>query len=129
MTLLREMGISQVKEHLLPLQGKLCKKHKALYDLREKRKRSIEQHKSEIETEKQMIRRKQFRKAFPLNALMRSVLEILHNHSETHTKLYFLQWLNVAFDNLTAGHLENLNEKKKALVQKKKSKRAQRVPL
>ena len=121
MTLLREMGISQVKEHLLPLQGKLCKKHKALYDLREKGNRSIEQHKSEIETEKQMIRWKQFRKAFPLNALMRSVLEILHNHSETHTKLYFLQWLNVAFDNLTAGHLENLNEKKKALVQKKKA--------
>ena len=124
MTLLREMEIPQVKEHLLPLQGKLwqlwCKKDKELYHLREKGNRSIEQHKSEIETEKQMIRWKQFRKAFPLNALMRSVLEILQTHSETHTKLYFLQWLNVALDNLTAGHLENLNEKKKALVQKEK---------
>ena len=67
-----------------------------------------------------MIRHEQFRKAFPLNALMRSVLEILQNHSETHTKLYFLQWLNVDLDNLTAGHLENLNEKKKVLVQKEK---------
>ena len=67
-----------------------------------------------------MIRHEQFRKAFPLNALMRSVLEILQNHSETHTKLYFLQWLNVALDKLTAGHLENLNEKKKVLVQKEK---------
>ncbi|MXQ98444.1 hypothetical protein E5288_WYG010518 [Bos mutus] len=124
MTLLREMEISQVKENLLPLQGKLwqlwCKKDKELYHLREKGNRSIEQHKSETETEKQMIRLEQLRKAFPLNALMRSVLEILQNHSETHTKLYFLQWLNVALDNLTARHLENLNEKKKALVQKEK---------
>ncbi|XP_069409483.1 interferon-induced very large GTPase 1-like [Ovis canadensis] len=124
MNLLREMEIPQVKEHLLPLQGKLwqlwCTKDKELYHLREKGNRSIEQHKSEIETEKQMIRKKQFRKAFPLNALMRSVLEILQTHSKTHTKLYFLQWLNVALDNLTAGHLENLKEKKKALVQKKK---------
>ncbi|KAI4537600.1 hypothetical protein MG293_012463 [Ovis ammon polii] len=124
MTLLREMEIPRVKEHLLPLQGKLwqlwCTKDKELYHLREKGNRSIEQHKSEIETEKQMIRHEQFRKAFPLNALMRSVLEILQTHSETHTKLYFLQWLNVALDNLTAGHLENLKEKKKALVQKKK---------
>ena len=124
MTLLREMEIPQVKENLLPLQGKLwqlwCKKDKELYHLREKGNCSIEQHKSETETEKQMIRHEQFRKAFPLNALMRSVLEILQNHSETHTKLYFLQWLNVALDNLTAGHLENLNEKKKVLVQKEK---------
>uniref|UniRef100_A0A4W2I238 VLIG-type G domain-containing protein n=1 Tax=Bos indicus x Bos taurus TaxID=30522 RepID=A0A4W2I238_BOBOX len=122
MTLLREMEIPQVKENLLPLQGKLwqrwCTKDKELYHLREKGNRSIEQHKSETETEKQMIRHEQLRKAFPLNALMRSVLEILQNHSETHTKLYFLQWLNVVLDNLTAGHLENLNEKKKALVQK-----------
>ncbi|KAI4564323.1 hypothetical protein MJT46_010121 [Ovis ammon polii x Ovis aries] len=125
MTLLREMEIPQIKEHLLPLQGKLwqlwCTKDKELYHLREKGNRSIEQHKSETETAKQMIRQKQFRKAFPLNALMRSVLEILQTHSETHTKLYFLQWLNVALDNLTAGHLENLKEKKKALVQKKKA--------
>ena len=125
MTLLREMEIPQVKENLLlPLQGKLwqlwCKKDKELYHLREKGNCSIEQHKSETETEKQKIRHKQLRKAFPLNALMRSVLEILQNHSETHTKLYFLQWLNVALDKLTAGHLENLNEKKKVLVQKEK---------
>ncbi|XP_043337808.1 interferon-induced very large GTPase 1-like [Cervus canadensis] len=124
MTLLREMEIRQVKENLLPLQGKLwqrwCEKDRELYHLREKGNRSIEQHKSETETEKQMIRQEQLRKAFPLNALMRSVLEILQNHSETHTKLYFLQWLNVALDNLTAGHLENLNEKKKTLVQKQK---------
>ncbi|XP_057605715.1 interferon-induced very large GTPase 1-like [Hippopotamus amphibius kiboko] len=119
MVLLREMKISQIKEKLLPLQGKLwqhwCKKDKELYHLREKGNRSIEQHKSETETEKQIIRCQQLRKAFPLNDLMRSVLEILQNPSETHTKLYFLQWLSVFLDDLTAGHLEKLNEKKKAL--------------
>lgn len=60
MTVLREMEIHQVKEHLLPLQGKLWqhwrKKDKELYHLREKGNCSIEQHKSETETEKQMIR-------------------------------------------------------------------------
>ncbi|KAB0346673.1 hypothetical protein FD754_011530 [Muntiacus muntjak] len=126
MTILREMEIPQVKENLLPLQGKLwqrwCEKDRELYHLREKGNRSIEQHKGETETEKQTIRQEQLRKAFPLNNLMRSFLEILQNHSETHTKLYFLQWLNVALDNLTGRHLENLNEKKKALVQRQKQK-------
>ncbi|XP_010986762.1 interferon-induced very large GTPase 1 [Camelus dromedarius] len=127
MALLEEVKISQMKENLLPLQGKLwqlwCKKDKELYHLREKGNRTIEQHKSEIEMEKQLIRQEQLNRAFPLNSLIHSVLEILQNHSETHTKLYFLQWLSVFLDKLTAGHLEKLNEKKKALwslVQKEK---------
>ncbi|XP_004418688.1 PREDICTED: interferon-induced very large GTPase 1-like [Ceratotherium simum simum] len=115
---LREMKISQMKENLLPLQGELwhlwCKKDKELYHLREKGNRSIEQHKNEIETDKQRIRHQQLTRAFPLNDLMQPVLEILRQHSETHTKLYFLQWLSVFLDNLTAGHLEKLNEKKKS---------------
>ncbi|XP_054581176.1 interferon-induced very large GTPase 1-like [Eptesicus fuscus] len=119
MTLLKEVNISQVKENLLPLQGHLwhlwCKKDKELYHLREKGNRSIEQHKSEIETEKQRIRREQLSRAFPLNKLMQSVLEFLQNHSETQTTHYFLQWLSVFLDNLTAGHLEKLNEKKNNL--------------
>ncbi|VFV40357.1 interferon-induced very large gtpase 1 [Lynx pardinus] len=119
MALLGEMQISQMKENLLPLQGHLwhlwCKKDKELYHLREKGNRSIEQHKSEIEADKRIIRQQQLTRAFPLNKLMQSVLEIIQNHSETHTKLYFLQWLSVSLDNLTAGHLEKLNEKKKAL--------------
>ncbi|XP_077613493.1 interferon-induced very large GTPase 1-like, partial [Crocuta crocuta] len=119
MALLGEKQIPQMKENLLPLQGKLwhlwCKKDKELYHLREKGNRSIEQHKTEIEADKQNIRQQQLNKAFPLNELMKSVLEILRNHSETHTKLYFLQWLSMSLDNLTAGHVEKLNEKKKTL--------------
>ncbi|XP_014640186.1 PREDICTED: interferon-induced very large GTPase 1-like [Ceratotherium simum simum] len=119
MALLKETKISQMTENLLPLQGQLwhiwCKKDKELYHLREKGNRSVEQHKSETETDKQIIRHEQFTRAFPLNDLMQSVLEILKKHSETNTKLYFLQWLSVFLDNLTAGHLEKLNEKKKSL--------------
>ncbi|XP_019489898.1 PREDICTED: interferon-induced very large GTPase 1-like [Hipposideros armiger] len=127
--LLKEMRISQVKENLLPLQGQLwhlwCKKDKELYHLREKGNRSIEQHKCEIETEKQRLRRQQLIRAFPLNDLMNPVLQILQTHSESHTTLYFLQWLSMFLDNLTAGHLEKLNEEKKlvwSLIQTEKQK-------
>ncbi|XP_019488001.1 PREDICTED: interferon-induced very large GTPase 1-like [Hipposideros armiger] len=129
MALLKETKISQVKENLLPLQGQLwhlwCKKDKELYHLREKGNRSIEQHKCEIETEKQRIRHEQLTRAFPLNDLIQSVLEILQTHSETHTTLYFFQWLGMFLNNLTAGHLEKLNEEKKSvwtLIQTEKRK-------
>ncbi|XP_076698541.1 interferon-induced very large GTPase 1-like [Callospermophilus lateralis] len=115
MALLRGTELSEVKETFLPLQGQLwqlwCRKDKELYHLREKGNRSIEQHKSELETEKQIIRQKQVQRAFPLNDVMFSVLQILHSYSETHTTLYFLQWMSVFLDRLTAEHLENLHEK------------------
>uniref|UniRef100_A0A8D2AVA7 VLIG-type G domain-containing protein n=1 Tax=Sciurus vulgaris TaxID=55149 RepID=A0A8D2AVA7_SCIVU len=113
--LLGQRELSQVKETFLPLQGKLwhlwCKKDKELYHLREKGNRSIEQHKSEIETDKQRIRQQQLERAFPLKDVMQSVLQILYKYSETHTTLYFLQWLSVFLDSLTAEHLENLHKK------------------
>nr|XP_027775725.1 interferon-induced very large GTPase 1-like [Marmota flaviventris] len=119
LALLGETKLSHVKENLLPLQGQLwhlwCKKDKEFYHLREKGNRSIEQHKTEIETDKQRIRHQQLRKAFPLNELMQSVLQILQEHSETHTKLYFFQWLGIFLDNLTAEHLEKLREKQRYL--------------
>ncbi|XP_051005113.1 interferon-induced very large GTPase 1-like [Acomys russatus] len=132
MALLEECKLSQTKEYLLPLQGQLwhlwCKKDKEFYHLREKGNRSIEQHKSEIETDKRIIRCRQLEKAFPLNDLMRSVLELLQEYSETRNKLYFLQWLALFFDNLTIEHLEKLHEKQRSLwlmVQREKQ-RAQK---
>ncbi|XP_006885689.1 PREDICTED: interferon-induced very large GTPase 1-like [Elephantulus edwardii] len=117
--LLGEMELSKMKENVLPLQGELwhlwCKKDKELYHLREKGNRSIEQHKSEIEAEKKRIRQQQLHKAFPLNDLVQSVLEILQKQSETHTKLYFIHWLSVFLSNLTMAHLEKLCEKQSSL--------------
>ncbi|XP_031240779.1 interferon-induced very large GTPase 1-like [Mastomys coucha] len=119
MALLEEYQLPQTKENLLPLQGQLwhlwCKKDKEFYHLREKGNRSIEQHKSEIETDKRIIRCRQLEKAFPLNDLMRSILKLLQDYSETHNKLYFLQWLTLFFDNLTIEHLEKLHEKQRSL--------------
>ncbi|XP_004863557.1 interferon-induced very large GTPase 1-like [Heterocephalus glaber] len=128
MALLGEMNLSHIKENLLPLQGQLwhwwCKMDKELYHLREKGNRSIEQHKSDIETEKQIIRHKQLKKAFPPNDLMQSFLQILQR-SKTQVKLYFLQWLSVFMDGFTSEHLENLREKQRSfwsMIQTEKQK-------
>ncbi|XP_077653406.1 interferon-induced very large GTPase 1-like [Urocitellus parryii] len=114
-TLLGETELAEVKETFLPLQGQLwqfwCRKDKELYHLREKGNQSIEQHKSELESDKQRIRQQQVQRAFPLNDVMFSVLQILYRYSETHTTLYFLQWMSEFLDRLTEEHLENLHEK------------------
>nr|XP_051684014.1 interferon-induced very large GTPase 1-like [Oryctolagus cuniculus] len=116
---LSAMKLPQIKENVLPLQGHLwqlwCKKDKELYHLREKGNRSIEQHKSDIETEKQQIRQDQLKRAFPLNTFMQSVLDILQEHTGTQTKRFFLQWLNMFLETLTAGHLEKLCERQRSL--------------
>ncbi|OXB78556.1 UNVERIFIED_CONTAM: hypothetical protein H355_010036 [Colinus virginianus] len=105
---------SEIKSKLLPLQGKLwyewCKKDKELTRLQEKRNKSIEHHRSQIEHEKSVIRRKQLDKAFPLNQLMKSVLWFLWSQP-VHTKKYFLQWMKVFMDNLSADHLDELKRK------------------
>ncbi|XP_008827491.1 interferon-induced very large GTPase 1-like [Nannospalax galili] len=130
MALLAESKLSQIKEIFLPLQGQLwhlwCEKDKELYHLREKGNRSIEQHKSEIETDKRLIRCQQLEKAFPLNDLMCSVLKILQEHSETHNRLYFLKWLSIFLGNLNKDHLEKLQENQKntwSIIQREKQKK------
>nr|XP_048283614.1 interferon-induced very large GTPase 1-like [Myodes glareolus] len=119
MDLLKLSKLPEIKENLLPLQGQLwhrwCKKDKELYHLTEKGNRSIEQHKSEIEVEKQNIRYQQFKKAFPPNPLMCSVLQILQEDLEIYPKLYFLHWINMVLEKLTSGHLENLHGKQHSL--------------
>ncbi|XP_005380229.1 PREDICTED: interferon-induced very large GTPase 1-like [Chinchilla lanigera] len=122
MALLRETNFSHMKENLLPLQGKLwhlwCKNDKELYHLREKGNRSIEQHKTEIEKEKQTIRHQQLQKALHPSDLMRSFVQILQKHPETHIKLYFLQWVSIFLEKHTGGHLEELHKKQRTLWSK-----------
>ncbi|XP_041521988.1 interferon-induced very large GTPase 1-like [Microtus oregoni] len=119
MDLLKLSKLPEIKENLLPLQGQLwhlwCKKDKELYHLRERGNQSIEQHKSEIEVEKQRIRRQQFNKANPLNPLMSSVLQSLQEDSEIYPKLYFLHWISMVLENLTSEHLRNLNRRQQSL--------------
>ncbi|XP_062429357.1 interferon-induced very large GTPase 1-like [Rhea pennata] len=111
--LLKKEKLSEIKSQLLPLQGKLwytwCTKDKELTRLQEKRNKSIEHHRSQIQSEKSAIRRKQLDRAFPLNQLMKSVLSFLQSESED-TKKYFLQWMKVFMDDLTSDRLEELKK-------------------
>lgn len=118
--ILRKVKLSEIKEKLLPLQGGLwhdwCKKDKELYQLREKGNKSIEEYKNEIEKEKQKIRCEQYHKVINLNDLMKSLLESLQSHPETHTELYFLQWLSMLIDQLTTRELEKLHQRHSFLL-------------
>uniref|UniRef100_A0A8C3TXJ5 VLIG-type G domain-containing protein n=1 Tax=Catharus ustulatus TaxID=91951 RepID=A0A8C3TXJ5_CATUS len=109
--LLKKEKLSQIKSQLLPLQGKLwyqwCKKDKELTRLQEKGNKSIEHHRSQIETEKKALRRKQLEQAFPLNPLMKSFLGFLQAQP-SDTKKYFLQWMKFFMDELSCGRLEEL---------------------
>uniref|UniRef100_A0A8C3TUK7 VLIG-type G domain-containing protein n=1 Tax=Catharus ustulatus TaxID=91951 RepID=A0A8C3TUK7_CATUS len=89
--LLKKEKLSEIKSQLLPLQGKLwyqwCKKDKELTRLQEKGNKSIEHHRSQTETEKKAIRRKQLDQAFPLNPLMKSFLGFLQAQKDYHNCL------------------------------------------
>ncbi|XP_063278828.1 interferon-induced very large GTPase 1-like [Prinia subflava] len=109
--LLKKEKLSEIKSQLLPLQGKLwyqwCRKDKELTRLQQKRNKSIEHHRSQIEYEKKALRRKQLEQAFPLNSLMKSFLGFLHAQP-ADTKKYFLQWMKVLMEELSCGPLEEL---------------------
>ncbi|XP_039914616.1 interferon-induced very large GTPase 1-like [Hirundo rustica] len=127
--LLKKEKLSEIKSQLLPLQGKLwyqwCKKDKELTRLQEKGNTSIEQHRSQIENEKKVIRKKQLEQAFPLNPLMKSFLGFLQAQP-ADTKKYFLQWMKVFMSELSCGRLEELrrdyHELWSEILAKKKSK-------
>ncbi|XP_064563279.1 LOW QUALITY PROTEIN: interferon-induced very large GTPase 1-like [Zonotrichia leucophrys gambelii] len=109
--LLKKEKLSEIKSRLLPLQGKLwhqwCQKDKELTRLQEKRNKSIELHRSQIENEKAGIREKQLEQAFPLNPLMKSFLGFLQAQP-ADTKKYFLHWMKVFMDELSCGRIEEL---------------------
>ncbi|XP_059323283.1 interferon-induced very large GTPase 1-like [Ammospiza nelsoni] len=111
--LLKKEKLSEIKSKLLPLQGKLwyqwCQKDKELTRLQEKRNKSIEHHRSQIEYEKKAIRKKQLDQAFPLNTLMKSFLGFLQAQP-ADTKKYFLHWMKVFMDELSCGLLEELRK-------------------
>ncbi|XP_068535193.1 interferon-induced very large GTPase 1-like [Anas acuta] len=112
--LLKKEKLSEIKSQLLPLQGKLwylwCKKDKELTRLQEKGNKSIEHHRSQIESEKSAIRQEQLGKAFPLNQLMKTVLGFLQSQPD-NTKKFFLQWMKIFMDDISPDHLNDLNRK------------------
>ncbi|KAM4021971.1 interferon-induced very large GTPase 1-like isoform 1-T2 [Anomaloglossus baeobatrachus] len=111
LSLLKEKNVSAMKNEFLPLQGELwhkwSKKDKELTRLTRKNNVSIEQQRSDIESQKQTLRNKQLEKAFPLNDFMRSLLHILHSNDQC-SKLYFLQWFKMFLDDLSSETLSAL---------------------
>ncbi|XP_017685935.1 PREDICTED: up-regulator of cell proliferation [Lepidothrix coronata] len=107
-TLMKKEKLSEIKSKLLPLQGKLwhewCQKDKELTRLQEKGNRSIEHHRSQIESEKAEIRRKQLKQAFSPSQLMNPFLDFLQSQP-ADTKKYFLQWMKIFMDDLSSGRL------------------------
>uniref|UniRef100_A0A8C5MTW0 VLIG-type G domain-containing protein n=1 Tax=Leptobrachium leishanense TaxID=445787 RepID=A0A8C5MTW0_9ANUR len=125
--LLTNKALLKMKTDFLPLQGPLwhewCQKDQKFTRLKEKSSLSIEQQKSNIKCEKEAIRQEQLKKAFPLNAFMRSYLEALCSKSQM-SSMYFLQWLKVHLDKLSSEHLSMLHQKYHELwSQKQKEKR------
>ncbi|XP_034622712.1 interferon-induced very large GTPase 1-like [Trachemys scripta elegans] len=114
MGFLKQKNILDTKGKLLPLQGELwhkwCEKDKERTHLQDNEKMGIEQHLSQIKSEKHSIRQEQLQRAFPLNELMKSVLSAMTFPSHK-TKMYFLQWLKVFIADLSADHLPELHRK------------------
>uniref|UniRef100_A0A8C3TA40 VLIG-type G domain-containing protein n=1 Tax=Chelydra serpentina TaxID=8475 RepID=A0A8C3TA40_CHESE len=114
MSFLKQKNIVDIKDKLLPLQGELwhkwCKKDKERTHLQDNENMGIEQHLSQIKSEKHALRQDQLQRAFPLNELMQSVLSALNLPSHK-TKMYFLQWLKVFIADLSADHLPELHRK------------------
>ncbi|XP_041419562.1 interferon-induced very large GTPase 1-like [Xenopus laevis] len=114
MSLLQEKKAVEIKKEFLPLQGDLwhkwCQKDKELNRLKGNSNQSIEQQRSNIESEKSQLRQNQLDRAFPLNVFMMCFLKILQSHSD-FSKMYFLQWLKINLDKLTVEVLPQLNQR------------------
>ncbi|XP_075909713.1 interferon-induced very large GTPase 1-like [Petromyzon marinus] len=112
LSLISNKPLCSIKEIFLPLQGKLwqswCKKDKELTRMKVKGGLSVEEHKSNISMEKTLIRKEQLEKAFPLNDFMRSFIIILTKKSCT-VKTYFMHWLRIYLENMSADRLSQLN--------------------
>ncbi|KAE8574194.1 hypothetical protein XENTR_v10024972 [Xenopus tropicalis] len=126
MSLLREKEVVEIKREFLPLQGDLwhkwCQKDKELNRHKGNSNESIEQQRSNIESEKSEIRQNQLQRAFPLNVFITCFLKILQSHSD-FSKMYFLQWFKMHLDKITVENLPQLNQRFHDLwsdIQKKK---------
>ncbi|KAM4690557.1 interferon-induced very large GTPase 1-like [Rhinophrynus dorsalis] len=112
MCLLKDNDLPKAKKEILPLSGHLwslwCKKDKELTRLQNKKNRSIEKHRSEIESEKKLIRHEQLRMATE-NLFTISFIRILKTLSKT-TTLFFLQWFKIFLDDLSCDRILELRD-------------------
>ncbi|XP_053553320.1 interferon-induced very large GTPase 1 [Bombina bombina] len=110
MSILKENNLLKAKDDLLPLSGHLwhqwCCKDKELTCLKYKKNKSIEQHFSDIESEKKVIRSNQLQMATK-NTFMISFIATLKSLPKT-TQLFFLQWFKIFIDDLSCDRILEL---------------------
>uniref|UniRef100_A0A8C4S9Q8 Interferon-induced very large GTPase 1-like n=1 Tax=Erpetoichthys calabaricus TaxID=27687 RepID=A0A8C4S9Q8_ERPCA len=126
---LRDMSLSDAKEKFIPLQGNLwhnwCKKNKETNRLLANENRTIEQQRGNIEMEKNRLRKEQYKRAFPLNNVMREFIKNLNSQSTIRQK-FFLAWLGQILNDLTSRKLQSLNEKHSELCAKMEEQKQKR---
>ncbi|OCT79152.1 interferon-induced very large GTPase 1 [Xenopus laevis] len=114
MSLLNKKKVVEIKREFLPLQGDLwhkwCQKDKELNRLKGNSNQSIEQQRSNIESQKKEIRQNQLQRALSLNVFMTCFLKTVQSHSD-FSKMYFLQWFKMHLDKITVENLPQLNQK------------------
>uniref|UniRef100_A0A8C5QY43 VLIG-type G domain-containing protein n=1 Tax=Leptobrachium leishanense TaxID=445787 RepID=A0A8C5QY43_9ANUR len=107
---IQENNLIKSKEKLLPISGQLwhswCKKDKELTRLENKMKRSIEQHKGEIESEKIAIRKKQLERTENNEFMLSFITEL--KSLRRPTKMFFLQWFKLFIDHLSGDQISEL---------------------
>ncbi|KAM4690556.1 interferon-induced very large GTPase 1-like [Rhinophrynus dorsalis] len=100
------------KNALLPLSGTLwhswCKLDTELTCLQNKTNRSIEQHKSEVESKKKSIRAEQLKMAAH-NPFTIPFITIMKTLPKT-TKMFFLQWLKIFINDLFCDRIVELRD-------------------
>ncbi|XP_063797144.1 interferon-induced very large GTPase 1-like [Pseudophryne corroboree] len=112
-SILKKNNVSDLKNEFLPSQGDLwhtwCMKDKELNRLKINNNKTIEQQRSDIESEKHNLRKQQANKASPLNDFMSSFLQTLHSNVQ-FSKVYFFQWVKMYLDDLSSKTLSVLNQ-------------------
>uniref|UniRef100_A0A8C4XGW1 VLIG-type G domain-containing protein n=1 Tax=Erpetoichthys calabaricus TaxID=27687 RepID=A0A8C4XGW1_ERPCA len=104
---LRDMSLSDAKEKFIPLQGNLWHNW------------------CDIEMEKNRLRKEQYKRAFPLNNVMREFIKNLNSQSTIRQK-FFLAWLGQILNDLTSRKLQTLNEKHSELCAKMEEQKQKR---
>ncbi|XP_041840348.1 up-regulator of cell proliferation-like, partial [Melanotaenia boesemani] len=102
--------ILKYKEDQLPLQGEIWKEltflEKEEFRLRKIRSENIEQYKSDLQEQKEELRKKQ--NSYDMSAAMTSFTDAIS--SSRTERCYFLKWMRMNLDNMSCRKLSGLRE-------------------
>ncbi|XP_069807887.1 interferon-induced very large GTPase 1-like isoform X2 [Dendropsophus ebraccatus] len=112
--LLKTEELSARKDTFLPIQGDLwlewCRKHGGLLPPNQFSSLSIEQQRSDIKSEREILCREKLKRANSLNNFMNNFLQLL-NSTKERSEMYSLQWFRMYLDELSSDPLSGLYQK------------------